>query len=230
VLVLPVLVVHVGPLQARFGTTALTWRERTLAAGHRLLDHLGGGVARAGRPAGAGSWGPGALHHDEVRGRGFELGVAVSRRELGRRGARRLPWLDRHPDARHDRAAGLPIPPSVAGFDLRAYLPKARLGKPYPAVRLGEDVLRGLARNRAIIVAPRSARAHWLLLRSSPRFADTLARRMTRVWREHAAAVTGTPPGVIPPPALSEKQTGEHGSRAEGRDWPADPPAHAATA
>jgi hypothetical protein len=60
--------------------------------------------------------------------------------------------------------------------------------KTYPADRLAEDVLRGVRRNRAVIVAPWQARVAWRVLRLSPRLGDALGKRVTRTWRELAAA------------------------------------------
>jgi NAD(P)-dependent dehydrogenase (short-subunit alcohol dehydrogenase family) len=45
-----------------------------------------------------------------------------------------------------------------------------RLGKLYEADRLAQDVLRGVERNRALIVAPRSARVAWRMARYAPGF------------------------------------------------------------
>jgi len=42
------------------------------------------------------------------------------------------------------------------------------MGRPYPAASLADDVLAGVARNRAFIVTPRHARAAWALYRLSP--------------------------------------------------------------
>ena len=42
------------------------------------------------------------------------------------------------------------------------------LGAPYPAEAMAEDILTGVAENRAIIVAPESARAAWELFRRAP--------------------------------------------------------------
>jgi NAD(P)-dependent dehydrogenase (short-subunit alcohol dehydrogenase family) len=44
------------------------------------------------------------------------------------------------------------------------------LGKLYQADALAQDVLRGVARNRALIVAPRSARVAWRMARYAPGF------------------------------------------------------------
>jgi NAD(P)-dependent dehydrogenase (short-subunit alcohol dehydrogenase family) len=63
--------------------------------------------------------------------------------------------------------AGLPVPRSVQGIDARAWLTRVG-GPPYPPQRLAEDVLRGVAANQAIIVAPASARLVWRLWRWLP--------------------------------------------------------------
>jgi NAD(P)-dependent dehydrogenase (short-subunit alcohol dehydrogenase family) len=44
------------------------------------------------------------------------------------------------------------------------------LGQLYQADALAQDVLRGVARNRALIVAPRSARVAWRMTRYAPGF------------------------------------------------------------
>lgn len=51
-------------------------------------------------------------------------------------------------------------------FSARQYLSSARvLRGPYPPSRLADDVLKGVRRNTAIIVAPRTARGIWLISR-----------------------------------------------------------------
>jgi short-subunit dehydrogenase len=44
----------------------------------------------------------------------------------------------------------------------------SRLGKLYQAEPLAQDILRGVERNRALIVAPRSARVAWRMARYAP--------------------------------------------------------------
>jgi NAD(P)-dependent dehydrogenase (short-subunit alcohol dehydrogenase family) len=80
---------------------------------------------------------------------------------------------------------GLVTPPS-GRLDVRAFM-RATGMKTYPADRLAEDVLRGVRRNRAVIVAPWQARVAWRVLRLSPRLGDALGKRVTRTWRELAA-------------------------------------------
>lgn len=58
------------------------------------------------------------------------------------------------------------LPPTSTGSDA-SELTK-RLGKLYKADLLAQDVLRGIERNRALIVAPRSARIAWRMTRYVP--------------------------------------------------------------
>jgi NAD(P)-dependent dehydrogenase (short-subunit alcohol dehydrogenase family) len=119
-----------------------------------------------------------------LRGAGADAGVRVS---VVCPGLIDTPILDR------TDVPGLPTPPSVAGVDVRSFMHKTGMKRSYPPERLAEDVLAGLAKNRPIIVAPREARMAWLALRLSPRLADKLGTKMTRTWREHAAAVRAAP-------------------------------------
>ena len=58
------------------------------------------------------------------------------------------------------------LPQTSAGLDAEQLA--KRLGKLYQAEPLAQDVLRGLARNDALIVAPGSARVAWRLARYAP--------------------------------------------------------------
>lgn len=74
----------------------------------------------------------------------------------------------------------LPVPPSAARTDGRAMLERAA-GGAYPPERLAEDVLRGIARNDAVIVAPRRAEAAWRIHRLLPRVVERqLVRHIAR--------------------------------------------------
>lgn len=59
------------------------------------------------------------------------------------------------------------LPPVAGTPDIRAML-TSLLGAPYPAPALARDVLVGVARNRAVIVAPWKARAVWAAFRLAP--------------------------------------------------------------
>jgi NADP-dependent 3-hydroxy acid dehydrogenase YdfG len=52
--------------------------------------------------------------------------------------------------------------------------------KPIPADRFAHAALRGVARNRAVIVAPASARAVWYLQRLAPSLVERVGRRTAR--------------------------------------------------
>src|SRR5215472_20195 len=58
------------------------------------------------------------------------------------------------------------LPQTSAGLDAEQLA--KRLGKLYQAEPLAQDVLRGLERNDALIVAPGSARIAWRLARYAP--------------------------------------------------------------
>jgi NAD(P)-dependent dehydrogenase (short-subunit alcohol dehydrogenase family) len=64
--------------------------------------------------------------------------------------------------------ADLPRVPSVEGIDTRAVITRSSGGRLYAADALAADVLRGVDRNRPLIVAPRQARVMWRLMRLSP--------------------------------------------------------------
>jgi NAD(P)-dependent dehydrogenase (short-subunit alcohol dehydrogenase family) len=64
--------------------------------------------------------------------------------------------------------ADLPRVPSVEGIDTRAVITRSSGGRLYGADALAADVLRGVDRNRPLIVAPRQARVMWRLMRLSP--------------------------------------------------------------
>ncbi|MGY1694231.1 MULTISPECIES: SDR family NAD(P)-dependent oxidoreductase [unclassified Geodermatophilus] len=75
----------------------------------------------------------------------------------------------------------LPRVPSVEAIDVRTVIRKLNGGRLYDADDLAADVLRGVDRNRAIVVAPRQARIAWRLMRLSPslflRLSQALAAR-----------------------------------------------------
>jgi hypothetical protein len=79
----------------------------------------------------------------------------------------------------------LPVPPSAAAVDMRKVLAEEGL-RCYPAERLAEDVLRGVDRNKAIIVAPKSARLVALIARLAPGMMARQALVNTRRFRDLA--------------------------------------------
>ena len=62
----------------------------------------------------------------------------------------------------------LPRVPTAEAIDARAVITKFSGGHLYSADALAADVLHGVDRNRAVIVAPRQARIMWRLMRLSP--------------------------------------------------------------
>jgi NAD(P)-dependent dehydrogenase (short-subunit alcohol dehydrogenase family) len=81
---------------------------------------------------------------------------------------------------------GLPIPPSFAESPtLRETLVAARV-RIYPADRLAEDALRGLERNKAVLVIPSEMHRAWLLFRLVPGLVEAKALAMTRDGRKTA--------------------------------------------
>jgi NAD(P)-dependent dehydrogenase (short-subunit alcohol dehydrogenase family) len=77
----------------------------------------------------------------------------------------------------------LPVPPSVASSPpIRDALTKAGV-RIYPADRLAEDTLRGLERNKAVLVIPREMHRTWVLFRLVPGLVESRAVAMTRAGR-----------------------------------------------
>jgi NAD(P)-dependent dehydrogenase (short-subunit alcohol dehydrogenase family) len=84
-------------------------------------------------------------------------------------------------------------PPTGVGADfwmpnIRRYL-TALAGPPYPVDRLIADILRGVQKNRGVIVAPARGRAVWRLARWFPGLVELVSARA--VTRERAAAGRG---------------------------------------
>jgi NAD(P)-dependent dehydrogenase (short-subunit alcohol dehydrogenase family) len=89
--------------------------------------------------------------------------------------------------------ADLPVVPCLKGRDVRALLRKAdtRLLRPQD---LADQVMRGVDRNRAVIVAPLQARVLWWLMRLSPGWTMRASRSMfTRAWAGMFASATAVP-------------------------------------
>ncbi len=80
--------------------------------------------------------------------------------------------------------ADLPIPPSLDGVPFGAEL-WARAGvTPCPPDRLAEQALRGLERNKAILVIPSSERRYWWLWRYAPALSLRGSQWVTRMARK----------------------------------------------
>ncbi|MGY1706798.1 SDR family NAD(P)-dependent oxidoreductase [Geodermatophilus sp. SYSU D00697] len=94
-----------------------------------------------------------------LRGEGAARGVRVS---VVCPGGVDTPILDK------GLPSDLPRVPGAEGVDARALITRMSGGRLYSADALARDVLRGVERNRAVIVAPRQARVQWWLMRLSP--------------------------------------------------------------
>jgi NAD(P)-dependent dehydrogenase (short-subunit alcohol dehydrogenase family) len=75
------------------------------------------------------------------------------------------------------------LPPTSFAGRGREMLLHGNRGPAYPPERLAEDVLRGVERNRAIIIAPRRARTAWLAHRIAPRLVERVYARELK-WAE----------------------------------------------
>jgi NAD(P)-dependent dehydrogenase (short-subunit alcohol dehydrogenase family) len=94
-----------------------------------------------------------------LRGEGAARGVRVS---VVCPGGVDTPILDK------GMPLDLPRVPTAELMDIRAVITRMSGGRLYSADALALDVLRGVDRNQAIIVAPRQARMLWRLMRISP--------------------------------------------------------------
>jgi short-subunit dehydrogenase len=65
---------------------------------------------------------------------------------------------------------------SLAGRGREMFMHSNR-GPAYPPERLAQDVLRGVERDRAIIIAPARARTAWLVSRLAPRMLERMMAR-----------------------------------------------------
>jgi NAD(P)-dependent dehydrogenase (short-subunit alcohol dehydrogenase family) len=99
--------------------------------------------------------------------------------------------------------ADLPRVPSAEGVDARAVITRLSGGRLYGADALAADVLRGVDRNRPVIVAPRQARVLWRLMRLSPSLMMRMQAAMTartladgRAGGAATAPATGVPSGT----------------------------------
>ena len=79
-------------------------------------------------------------------------------------------------------SGGLPETPSSTALDLRRFLTKD-LGPAITADALGAAVIRGVERNRGIIVEPARARAAWVVMRALPGLGLRLQQRAARAER-----------------------------------------------
>ena len=86
---------------------------------------------------------------------------------------------------------GLPVPEG-APQSMRSLSAEMGVKRFYPAQRLARDVLRGVDRNRGLIVAPASARVMWRLFRFAPEMMLRLSAAATRRQARKAAVRGGS--------------------------------------
>jgi NAD(P)-dependent dehydrogenase (short-subunit alcohol dehydrogenase family) len=96
----------------------------------------------------------------------------------------------------------LPRVPTAEATDMRAVITELSGGHLHSADALAADVLRGVERNRAVIVVPRRARTTWRLMRLSP----SLLMRLSalRAARDSAAGQGGRPQAPTPTTEAAE--------------------------
>ena len=90
--------------------------------------------------------------------------------------------------------ADLPRVPSAEGVDTRALITRYSGGRLYSPDALAADVLRGIDRNRALIMAPRQARVMWRLMRLSPSLVRRIQAAVAARGLEDSAAGGGPVP------------------------------------
>jgi NAD(P)-dependent dehydrogenase (short-subunit alcohol dehydrogenase family) len=90
--------------------------------------------------------------------------------------------------------ADLPRVPTAESTDTRAVITRLSGGRLYDADTLAQDVLRGVDRNRAFVVAPRQSRVLWRLMRLSPPLVVRLQTLMAPRESGGAAVVPPAPP------------------------------------
>ncbi|MGY1731082.1 SDR family NAD(P)-dependent oxidoreductase [Geodermatophilus sp. SYSU D01045] len=102
----------------------------------------------------------------------------------------------------------LPRVPTAEATDVRGVLTRASGGHVQSADALAADVLRGVDRNRAVIVAPRWARVMWRLMRLSP----SLVMRLEQGMMAREMGPPRTVPEAVPAPRTEPAE----GARAPG--------------
>ena len=90
--------------------------------------------------------------------------------------------------------ADLPRVPTTEAVDARAVITRFSGGRLYSADALAADVLRGVDRNRPLIVAPRQARVMWRLMRLSPSLVMRVLAAMAARGPEGTTAARGPAP------------------------------------
>ena len=130
-----------------------------------------------------------------LRGEGATKGVRVS---VVCPGGVDTPILDKR------TPADLPPVPSADGIDSRALITKMSGGRLYDPDALAADILRGIDRNRAIIVAPRQARILWRLMRLAP----SLFLRLSTAMAGHSTSASTFPSERVADARASSRRRG----------------------
>jgi NAD(P)-dependent dehydrogenase (short-subunit alcohol dehydrogenase family) len=123
---------------------------------------------------------------------GLSLALRTAGADVGVRVSVLCPGLVDTPALDTKGPEDLPLTASAARIPSMREVARLQRTRPYPPDRLAADVLRGVARNRAIIVSPPSALPVWWLWRLSPplglRLAEGVTRRSRRLIEEGTTA------------------------------------------
>jgi NAD(P)-dependent dehydrogenase (short-subunit alcohol dehydrogenase family) len=111
---------------------------------------------------------------------GLSLALRTAGADVGVRVSVVCPGLIDTPALDTKGPGDLSLTPSSARIPTMREVARLQRTRPYPPDRLAADVLRGVARNRAIIVSPRSVLPVWWIWRLAPSLGLRLALGLTR--------------------------------------------------
>jgi NAD(P)-dependent dehydrogenase (short-subunit alcohol dehydrogenase family) len=111
---------------------------------------------------------------------GLSLALRTAGADVGVRVSVVCPGLIDTPALDTKGPGDLALTPSSARIPTMREVARLQRTRPYPPDRLAADVLRGVARNRAIIVSPRSVLPVWWIWRLAPSLGLRLALGLTR--------------------------------------------------
>lgn len=118
---------------------------------------------------------------------GLSLGLRLEAADRGVKVSVVCPGVIETPILEKGNPPDLPsLPHMLSPGKSRDYL--KRFNKPYPASALAADVLRGVERNRAVIVAPRKAYVQWLIQRAAPQLISRAGRKSLAWARQNMEA------------------------------------------
>lgn len=119
---------------------------------------------------------------------GLSLALRTAGADVGVRVSVVCPGLVDTPALDTKGPEDLPLTVSAARIPTMREVARLQRTRPYPPDQLAVDILRGVARNRAIIVSPRSVLPVWWMWRLAPalglRLAVSVARRSRRMIME----------------------------------------------